>query len=312
MTTLFTATRAALLAALLLPMTVFGAEGDAKEAPVAQTDQNEDLSAIREQSKAFVTAFNAGDAAAVAAMWTEHGQYVDDSGRSYIGRKAIEAAYADHFKQHPGMKIDLKIDSLHLLSDEAALEEGRTLVTPVSDGDPGFNAYSAIHVKIDGKWQMASVRDRWVAMPSAHRNIADLEWLIGKWSAEEFGVQIDSECRWIANKSFVERSYTTTSPGGAKASGVQLIGWNPIQGRIQSWNFSPDGGHAVGLWTPIKNGFVAEMRGVTGGGLPTESVNTLTKLDDNAYVWQSTGRSIGGTPLPDTGEVVIKRQTSQP
>ncbi|WP_233200355.1 YybH family protein [Blastopirellula marina] len=304
------AARAVMLVALLAPIPVFGAEEDAKTA--VATDQSDDLAAIREQSTAFETAFNQGDAAAISALWTTDGQYVDDAGRSFTGRKEIEAAYADLFKQHSGSKIQIAIDSLRLLSSDAALEEGRALTSPTAGGEPGFSAYSAVHVKVDGKWLMASVRDHWVAVPSAHHNVSDLEWLIGKWTAEEYGNRVESDCRWIANKSFVERTYTTIAPGGAKVSGVQIIGWSPVHGCMQSWNFSADGGHAVGLWTPIEGGFMAEMRGVTGGGVPTQSVNTLTKLDENAYVWQSTARSIGGAALPDTDEVIIKRQTSQP
>ena len=34
-------------------------------------------------------------------------------------------------------------------------------------------------------------------------------------------------------------------------------------------------------------GWSAEVRGVTGDGVPTAAVNLLTRLDDNAYVWQS-------------------------
>ncbi|TWT34376.1 YybH family protein [Blastopirellula retiformator] len=312
MTTHSLATRAALLVALVMPVSVFAAEDDVKEKQEVHSDQSESLTAIRDQSQAFVTAFNQGDAAAVAALWTPHGQFVDDSGRKFTGQKEIEAAYAELFKKNPETKIEVVVDSIQLLSDEAALEEGRTLVSEVADGEPVYGAYAAIQVKLDGKWRMASVRDRRVGLPSVHQKIADLQWLIGKWSAEEYGMRIESECRWVANKSFVERTYTTTGPKGAKVSGVQLIGWNPIKGQVQSWNFSADGGHATGLWTPIENGFTATMRGVTGGGLPTESVNTLTKLDENAYVWQSTSRSIGGQPLPDTDEVVIKRQASQP
>ena len=50
------------------------------------------------------------------------------------------------------------------------------------------------------------------------------------------------------------------------------------------------------------------MRGTTGDGTPTTSVNQLRRLDDNAYVWQSVQRTVGGMTLPDTDEVVWKRQ----
>ena len=77
---------------------------------------------------------------------------------------------------------------------------------------------------------------------------------------------------------------------------------------MQSWNFSSDGGHAVGVWSPRAGGWSAEVRGVTGDGMPTVAVNLLTRLDDNAYVWQSIRRTLGGTALPDTDEVVLKRR----
>jgi hypothetical protein len=93
--------------------------------------------------------------------------------------------------------------------------------------------------------------------------------------------------------------------------GVQLIGWNPQAGHVQSWDFSPGGGHASGVWTPIEGGWRAKVVGTTGGGIPTEAVNWLIRLDDNAYVWKSVRRFLGDVALPDTGEVIIKRQKAQ-
>ena len=138
---------------------------------------------------------------------------------------------------------------------------------------------------------MSTVRDTRVETPSTYRNVADLEWLIGTWTAEEHGAKTESVCRWVANKSFVERSYTVTHADGTTTSGVQLIGWNPPAGHVQSWNFSSDGGHAVGVWSPREGGWSAEIRGVTGDGAPTTAVNLLTRLDDNAYAWQSVQRT---------------------
>ena len=126
-------------------------------------------------------------------------------------------------------------------------------------------------------------------------------------TAETHGAKIESVCRWVANKSFVERRYTTTLVDGTKMSGVQLIGWNPNGGHVQSWDFSPDGGHAVGTWVPNDGGWSAQMRGVTGDGTLTTAINQLRRLDDNAYVWQSIQRTAGGMVIPDTDEVVLKR-----
>lgn len=289
--------------------------GNQKEAPsgkaaVETADASSELAAIRAESRAFVEAFNQRDAKAVARLWTENGTYTDETGRTFRGREDIEQAYAEFFAENPDATIRIVISSLELLSDSAAIEDGRAELEPAPAGPPGISNYTAVHVKTDGKWLMASVRDTWSELPSAHRNVADLEWLIGTWTAEGHGARSEAVCRWVANKSFVERQYTTTHHDGTTLSGVQLIGWNPERGQVQSWNFSSDGGHAVGFWTPQQNGWSAEMHGVTGDGARTAATNILTRLDENAYAWQSVGRTLDGASIPDTDEIVLKRQTS--
>jgi hypothetical protein len=201
---------------------------------------------------------------------------------------------------------------LRLLSDNVAIEDGRAIVDPPPPGAPGVSQYTAIHCNVDGKWLMASVRDTWVEAQVSRQSVADLGWLIGTWVAEEHGVKSVSVCRWVADKNFIQRDFTTTAVDGTKTSGVQLIGWNPLDGHVESWSFDPDGGHDFGIWSPVHGGWKSEMRGVTGAGAPTSSVRTLTRLDDNAYVWQSVARSVGGIQLPNTDEIVIKRQTPTP
>ena len=268
----------------------------------------EELNAIRTGSQAFVDAFNRADAKAVAMLWTADGDYIDDAGRRFQGRAAIEKEYADFFNEHRGVKIRIVIESLRLIGGGAAVEDGRAILEPAPAGAPATTKYTAVHVKDGGQWLMSTVRDTRLEGPSVYGNIADLEWLIGTWTAEEHGVKSESVCRWVANKSYVERSYTTTQPDGTVSSGVQIIGWNPERGRVQSWNFSADGGHAVGIWTPRERGWAAEVRGVTGDGSVTAAVNVLTRLDDNAYAWQSVQRSVAGQSLPDSDEIVLKRK----
>ena len=270
-----------------------------------------ELALIRAQSQAFVDAFNNHDPQEVAALWTEDAEYIDDSGTTYAGRDAIAQMYTAFFNENADVKIQIAIDSLRLLGDNAAIEDGRALVQPAPAGAPGVSQYTAVHVKVDGKWRMASVRDTWIETPVTRASTADLGWLIGTWVAEEYGNRSESEFRWVANDSFVQRTYTTTRVDGTTTSGVQLIGWNPSEGRVQSWNFGSDGGNAVGLWSMTQSGWTAQMTGVTGDGTPTTSINHLTRLDDNAYVWQSTARTMGGVALPDTDEVVIKRVSSK-
>ncbi len=272
--------------------------------------ESPDVAVIRATSQAFITAFDQGDAKAVAALWTETGEYVDDAGRRFSGRNAIEEGYAAFFVENPGAKILISIDSLRLLSDSAAMEDGSSALQMADSTVVAMGQYTAIHVKVDGKWKMSSVRDSAIEPPLAQRNLADLDWLIGTWISEERGNVNESVCSWVANQSFVHRKYTVTHLDGSQTSGLQLIGWNPQGNHIQSWTFEPQGGHSTGIWSPTLDGWSAIMEGTTGDGVPSRSVTSLRRLDDNAYVWQSVQRSLGGVALPDTDEVVLKRQTA--
>lgn len=276
--------------------------------PANKVEANE-LAAIRQASDEFVKAFNAGDATAVAALWTKDGDYTDESGKVFAGREAIEKAYAAFFATNPQVKIRVVVDSLRLLSPDAAVEDGRVILESASASETGLTKYMAVHVKVDGRWLMSTVRDS-VSAVAAARPLDDLEWLIGAWTSEDYGSTTESVCRWVANKSFVERTYVVTNPDQTTASGIQIIGYNPQGDHLQSWSFTSDGGFAVGVWSPRENGWAAEIRGTTGDGIGTTAVNLLTKLDDNAYSWRSVSRTAGGVALPDTHEVVIKRKAT--
>lgn len=286
----------------------------AQESPVRESARSgahyapdAEVAAIRAISQEFVAAFNRGDAKALAAHWTENGDVVDEAGHKLVGRAAIAQEYAQLFKAQPKVKLQLAVDSIKVLTETAAVEEGRSILDPAPVGAPAIGKYLAVHVKVDGKWLMSTVRESRIELPSTYGNLADLEWLIGTWTAEEHGAKTVSVCCWIGHKSFVERRYTTTTHDGLSTTGLQIIGWNPQAGRVQSWNFSGDGGHAVGLWQAAEGGWEAEVVGTTAQGETTTAVNSLRKLDENAYVWQSTQRTLNGNPLPDSDEIVLKR-----
>lgn len=273
----------------------------------AKTTSDAVAETIRAEAIEFAAAFNKRDAKAVAAFWTKDGEYIDESGQAFVGRDAIEALYTELFAASES-KLQLMPDSIRLLSDSAAIEDGRALVEPPRPGASGISSYTAVHVKVDGKWLMASVRDAISDSSTASTDLADLEWLIGDWTAEENGIRTDSKCRWIVNKKFVERTYTTTQLDGTATTGLQIIGWNSQGNHIQSWNFTADGGHAIGVWSAMEGGWLAKVNGATGESVSTTAVNMLKRLDDNAYSWQSVNRTVGDVRLPDSDEVVIRRK----
>jgi uncharacterized protein (TIGR02246 family) len=267
-----------------------------------------EVAAIRAESQAFVEAFNKGNAKGIAELWTADGEYVDDTGRTFAGRSAIEQEYAQFFKTNKGHKMLLAIDSIKLLSDSAAIEDGQAMLTPTPPGPPAISKYTAVHVKVDGKWRMSSVRDTRLETPSAYRNLEELEWMVGRWAAEEHGSSSRIDCRWIANRSYLQRTYSVTAPSGfTVSSGVQIIGWNPRTGGIQCWTFASDGGHALGTWTRSGASWAIDSQGMLPEGSPTRAVTRLTRLDDDTMAWQSVSRTAAGMAFPDSDEIILKR-----
>ena len=280
----------------------------AVKAPGAKTSSDAIVETIQKEVAASILAFNKRDAKAVAAFWTKDCEYVDESGQTFIGRGAVEKLYTELFAAQPEAKLQIMTDSIRLLSDSVAIEDGQSLFEPSPAAASIISKHTAIHVKVDGKWLLASVRETSVDKSSTSDDLADLEWLIGDWTAEENGARTESKCRWIVNKKFVERSYTTTQVDGTVTTGLQIIGWNTQGNHVQSWNFSADGGHAIGIWSAIEGGWLAKVSGTTGQSVSTTAVNLLKRLDDNAYVWQSVDRTIGEVRLADTDEVIMRRK----
>lgn len=263
--------------------------------------------AVRATSDAFVKAFDAGDAKAVASLWTPDGTLVDAGGETFSGRDAIEAAYAQFFQELPGAKINVTIDSVRMLGIDAAIEEGHASVSLPNGASNSSSRYTAVHVKQGGKWLMAAVHEAPAAPAAGGSQLADLDWLVGSWSAEERGATSQVTCQWLANQTFLERKYTVTGPDHTTTSGVQLIGLDPRTGGIVSWSFNSDGGRSMGTWLPHPNGWAIESVGLSADGADTRAVNVLTKLDENAYAWQSMGRSVAGAPLSDLDEIIFRR-----
>lgn len=279
------------------------------EPAVQDQKENPEIALIRKGAAEFEQAFNSGNASAVAALWTPDGEFISDEGERHIGRAAIEEAYKKILAASQGHKIKLQIDSIRMLSDSAAIEDGHAVLEPTPLGVTTIGQYTVVHVKSNGKWLMSSVRDSIVDNTAVQGKLSELDWLIGKWSAEEHGSRIESVCSWIANKSFIQRTYMVTHPDNSVTSGLQIIGYNPQGGHIQSWNFSSDGGYAVGVWSRNGDQWITELQGVLPTGQPTTAFNALTRLDSNAYAWQSMQRYVGGIPVEDTDEVVVKRQS---
>jgi uncharacterized protein (TIGR02246 family) len=286
-------------------------------APAAWTQQpaspSPEQNAVQETARAFVEAYDRGDAPAVAALWADDGEYIIGQ-RTVKGRPAIERLYADFFKAHPGSKMEIKVDSVRVLAPTVAVEQGTARVFNSPNGPPSASTYTAVHVKQNNKWRMASVRESETPLPPATEDLQQLAWLVGDWAAWGDTAKIELNYTWMANKNFLrgETAVHTSAGGGAMPGGMQVIGRDPLTGQIVSWFFNADGGHGFGVWTNDGSRWIIRTQGATGDGASTAATNILYHPDENVLSWQSVDRTVDDQRLPNTKEIVIERVSSAP
>ncbi len=297
----------------MLPAIGFATEvkqGAPKSPPSAhdQSPQTADEKAIRLSAEEFVSAFNRGDAKAIGALWTPNCEYVDETGRMFGGRDAVEKEYAAFFKANPGLKIEVSISSIKVIGSRAAIEEGAGVVKNAEGAMVSKGSYTAIHAKDGGKWLLASVRDRAEPSLSKRPRLEDLEWLIGHWTTAKGSKAIDMSYKWIADKKFLQLSYSAQEEGAVIRSGVQIVGRNPLSGEIISWSFDSTGGYGRGQWRPLKRGLIIESHGIMADGAPTAATEILSKTGGDTFTWKSVNRSVAGQSLNDSETLTIKRK----
>lgn len=276
--------------------------------PPAQRDApaNAARESVLSSANEFIRAFNSGDAKAIAALWTPGGRLIDEQGKEFIGRPAIEEQYAALFESDPGAWIKLKINSITNSTPSNTLEKGIAIVTRSGGGMSTASEYEAEHVFKDGKWLMASVRESPVDLKPI---LEPLAWLVGEWQNKSGDTTVQSSIRWIANKEFLQRDYQVQKGAETLSSGTQIIGWDHQVKQVRSWSFDSSGGRGAGVWTPTEDGWMIETTGTLANGTPTASTDYLICVvgENNVFGWQSTNRRAGSTNLLDTKELVMER-----
>ncbi|MBI4965964.1 MAG: nuclear transport factor 2 family protein [Desulfomonile tiedjei] len=290
-----------ILVAILAP-----AASEGQQNPTADED------AIKQAVQSYVEAYNRGDAAAVAAHWSDDGEYVSPSGESFKGRKKIEAALKAFFKENQGLQLQVTTASLTFPSRTRAAETGTAVVTRPGQ-TPEETRYAATYVKKGAQWKLTSVKEEEapVIAPS-YEHLKDLEWLIGEWTDTDEHSTVETTYQWARDKSFITSSFTVNVQGRLNIEGAQVIGWDPVKKTIRSWVFDSHGGFGEGVWTKQGNQWQAKSSIVLASGEKASAINIFTHVDDNTFTFQSIGREAGGELLPNIEEVTVVRKQPAP
>jgi len=273
---------------------------------------NPEEQAIRQVVDRVIKAYDAHNAKLLAELFTTDAEIVDAAGQWLQGRAAIEQVFAAAFKAHPKAKIEIKIDSIRFLAPTVAMEEGISTVThePGEPGEP--SRYTVLHVKQDGKWQMASARDLENNEVTATHELERLAWLVGEWVDESAEAVVKTSYRWTESHKFILSDFTIHIRGKPALVGSQRIGWDPLAKQIRSWVFDSEGGFSEGLWTRDKNKWTVKLSGVTRDGRVGSSTNVYTRLGADRFSFDSHDRVVGGELAEPTEKFIVVRAPPKP
>ncbi len=261
-----------------------------------------DVDAIKKAGQSFIKAYLAGDAKAMAAHWTENGEYFADDATVLRGRAEIEKTYAELFAKKGGhSEAHIEITSIRFPSKDTAIEEGFFKVRTGKEAHK-TSKYTVLHVREDGKWLMAMVRE-W---PSEGISVRDLDWLIGAWEAKKDDTEVHTTYTWWGDKSFI-RADISIKQKDAVREGFQMIGKDRSTGQIRSWTFDKEGSFGEATWSHDGKKWTMDSAGVLEDGSVLAATNILTRIDQDTFTFQSVERSVGGEAIADIPPVRVTR-----
>jgi uncharacterized protein (TIGR02246 family) len=272
------------------------------------SDKAKEEAALLKKAEAFVEAFHNGDAKVLATFWTPDGEYLDQTGRHFKGPNAILKAFTNFFAENKGLKLRIDSTALRFVTPEVAIEDGATAVIPPDGGPPSRARYTIVHVKRDGQWYLASVRESAFVPPTNAEHLHELAWAIGDWVDEtDKGEVARVSFAWAENQGFLVSTFGTTIKNIPVGGGTQWIGWDPLAKHIRSWTFDTEGGFGEGSWTRDGNKWLIKTNSVLQDGTKVAATSIVTRIDADTISWQSRDRTVDGKPVPDIKEVRMKR-----
>jgi uncharacterized protein (TIGR02246 family) len=276
------------------------------------TDRPADERALQAIAQAYARAYDAGDARALASLFTDDAEMIDENSERLRGRPMIEGVFAAMFKERPGATISISPASLRFIGPDVAEEEGRTLVKVAGEETPSTRHYTVDYVKQGDRWRYWKVREEQEAAISHHQRLEELAWLVGDWTDESPDSLVHSTCRWTEDGNFLLRDFTVRVQGKSVMTVNERIGWDPSKRQIMSWVFDSEGGHGTGLWSRSANEWVIKSTGVLPDGRTASATHVLTRVGPQSARWTSVERTVGDRVVPDHAEYLMVRQPPKP
>lgn len=271
-------------------------------------DDAEAVAIANASGSAYIDAWQAKDAAALAALFTEDAEYTTDDGTLIEGAEALQARSEESLAEAGDAEIEVVVESARFLTENVISENG--YATVYLDGEETTTMYNAVHVKKEGGWKIAELHESALPGPSpAVVALTELDWLVGTWTVEgaEDGVTI--EAKWVLDGSFCLR--TTTIPGedeeGEPFVSVEVIGFDPNEEELRSWIFDNEGGFGRGTWREDEGTWLVRLEATMPEGGSASSEHIVSLEDEGKVSVTSVNRMLDGEALPNREPIVLVR-----
>ena len=280
----------------------------------AQEEPSPEIAGLQQAAADFVLAYNAKDAAAVAALFTENGEISDLRAEdTTTGRVDIQLRYAEIFAAGDTPSVAIEVDSVRLVGKDLAIEDGTVHLTPPGDNAPAKStAYTAVLQKsADGAWKIASTRTLADTTDAAGQLAELAAALKGDWTSQKEGMRLDLAFGWDGSGKFVAGEMLATAADAEPQTTSLRIGWDAARKTITWWSFDDGGGFAKGDWTATEDGWLVRTEGTTADGETTSANQTLTPEGKDTLIWTAKDRLVNGEKLPDI-EMRVVHQAPEP
>jgi uncharacterized protein (TIGR02246 family) len=297
---------------VLFPVLAFVVLGNgltaAQDITATGPDRQSDRLAIDKLTKELIQAFDRRDTAAIAAHWTDEGEFIRNDGEPIRGRAEIEKGYAEFFKTLKGKpKLEIQSDAVRFPTADMAVSEV-TLRLRDNEGDMVASARQAFDlVRESGQWKVAIIRE-WDRDIGLDVGLKELEWLIGTWQAVTKDREMTITYEWDENHAFIRGKFTVKEGAKVIESGTQMIGKDHVKGVIRSWDFQSDGGFVSGLWNRDGKKWSVDIHEVRPDGRELTATTIYVQVDANTVTWQAVNQVLSGAPLADTQPIKVTKQ----
>lgn len=138
-----------------------------------------------------------------------------------------------------------------------------------------------------------------------------LRWMIGEWGDQSGEGGIGVKCMAYGKRGFLKREFKLQIDDETSMEVVQMVGYDPVLERVQSWTFDTEGGYGTAIWSREGDRWTIKTSFQLASGETASSTNIITKVDENTIRWKSVNRQVGGQIQPSVPEATFVRKKAK-